>query len=694
MKKFYSLLVAAAIVLGATSCQKDATEEVVVNEPVSFTATLNATRTELGEGNKVMWNADDKIRIYTQDNLVGASFAGAAAEATATTTFTTTEEFAASETGYFAVYSDKTYFNENWSNDWSAKEASYNNGVWSVPVKMQGAQYEGLYLPAGKFVEENNFMVAYSEDNKLSFKAATAMIKFVHTGENTWGSFRASGADLAGAATLNYDTATGEISYTLEGTDTYIDFEVRQEGQTCYLPIYPGTVSGFELYDDQTLIAKYDGEFTFKPGVIYNMDIENMPALPETSPYSLLNMASYNQISMTVEDGYHIAKNVPFSETGYVVSQGWEMLYSVKTTDEAPVELNKWYTTSQYAEIEQNMTFESDYVDVYMTEDCANICFVPAGEAVPEMPGHTIYFYNADNWANVYFYSWDANDTHHTGAWPGTAMTKTMVGEVEYYAITLPYELNNTTLNFIFNNNAGTQTADLSATLTDDLYFLPNGKQVEDITNPVPTVSYKIYAYNYAKWSTLNFYAWGAYTNTWPGETLTETEVINGYTYYVKELPATATGGSLQMIFNNGNGTQTADSEAVTIDKDIYVRVNVGSVTFLDDPNNPEPEVVPTDYKIYVKNSAGWSQMYIYAWGGLSAGSWPGAKMTTEDINGTTYYAYEFVGAGAVSGASIIFNNGSGSQTSDITNVNLTEDLFYEVSGTGTNYKKIADPRL
>lgn len=36
---------------------------------------------------------------------------------------------------------------------------------------------------------------------------------------------------------------------------------------------------------------------------------------------------------------------------------------------------------------------------------------------------------------------------------------------------------------------------------------------------------------------------------------------------------------------------------------------------------------------------------------------------------------------------------GSCGDDTAITNVNLTEDLFYEVSGTGSNYKKIADPR-
>lgn len=541
MKKFYSFLVAAAMVLGATSCaNNDTTEEALPTEgAISFVGELASSRTELGESNKVMWNANDAIRVYTQENFAGASFAGAATEATAKTTFTTTEEFTTSNTGYFAVYSDKTYFNENWSNDWSAKEASYNNGVWSVPVKMQGAQYEGLNIPKDSYLEENNFMVAYSEDNKLSFKAATAMIKFVHTGAETWGSFRATGADLTGAATLNYDTATGEISYTTEGTETYIDFGVTEAGQTCYLPVYPGTVSGFELYDGQTLIAKYDGEFTFKAGVIYNMDIENMPALPVASPYSLMDMATYNRIGMTVEDGCHVAKNVPFSEAGYVVSEGWNQLYSVKTTDYAPVEMNKWLATSMYAEIEQYMTFESGYVDVYMTEDCANICFVPAGAEVPEKPKpqYHIYVYNAANWSPLNLYVWDAGGPIN-GAWPGTALTSTKwIGEGEYFVYDIPTEYNGQTINFIINNGSA-QTADLSTVVEGDVYYYTNGTVVEDPEYPVIPEAKKLYLVPNANWKSDNarfaayFYGsgekWVGMTDE-DGDGIYECELPEGY---------------------------------------------------------------------------------------------------------------------------------------------------------------------
>lgn len=493
MKKIYSLLVAAAMVMGATSCQKDAAEEVAVNEPVSFTATLNATRTELGEGNKVMWNADDAIRVYTQDNLAGASFAGATTEATATTTFTTTEEFAASESGYFAVYTDKPYYElaaNGWQYNWVAKEATYNNGVWSVPVKMQGAQYEGLYLPANTFVEENNFMVAYSEDNKLSFKPATAILKFVHTGAETWGSFRATGTDLIGPATLNYDTATGEISYTTEGTETYIDFEVTEAGQTCYIPIYPGTVSGFELYDDQTLIAKYDGEFTFKAGVIYNMDIENMPALPETSPYAVMvcNEGYFyggDTYAMEIDGDYHVAKNVPFDETGYGIFTGTERwsFVSYSVAAEGNVALNTWTSVGEY--MGYNINFECDMVDIYFSPENLMMCVVAAGEAVPAMPSkYHIYVYNSSAWDVVNLYVWDDYGTNSNGGWPGTALTKTMVGEVEYYVYDIPNEYIGQNINFIINNGSA-QTADLYTVVENDVYYYTNGTVVEDPANPV-----------------------------------------------------------------------------------------------------------------------------------------------------------------------------------------------------------------
>ena len=240
-------------------------------------------------------------------------------------------------------------------------------------------------------------------------------------------------------------------------------------------------------------------------------------------------------------------------------------------------------------------------------------------------------------------------------------------------------------------------TVNSTETLFDIYLFEESQYAFVKAGEAAPTVPggerYKIYAYNYAKMNPLYLYTWGGHASgTWPGVKVTATEVINGYTYYVYELPTAATGSSIQMIFNNGNGTQTADSESIKVEANIYVRVEAGKIVKLDDANNPEPEVVNPDYKIYVKNTAKWPKVYIYAWNGLNTGNWPGTQMKTETINGTQYYVHEFKGYGAVKNASIIFNNGSGTQTADITGVNLTEDLFYELTN-GKNYKKIADPR-
>lgn len=685
MKKLYFYLVAAVMMIGATACQQDAVEGVK-NEKPSFTATLNGTRTELGEGNKVMWNADDKIAVYTQENTAGVVFDGDATEAAATAKFTTTEEFVASTTGYLAVYPELKYDTSSYPPTSTIPAAEYADSVWSVPVHI-GIEQD---VTADGWDEKYNYMVAYSEDTNLSFQAATALIKFTYAGDaGLNATFYAEGAQLAGDAILNYNTADGSINYTTTGNSTNIDLFGLVPGETYYIPIYPGKVEYFQLsgysgYMPATFYS-YEGEFEFKAGKIYTVKAKEQ-SIP--SPWTMMDPNMGTQASMSIDDnGYHVAKAVPagnFVFYSWTDGVGEQFLSASKELG-----LYEWQATADDMAIAVSIP-ESNMFDVYLAPDASMFCVVEAGATVPEMPGHTIYFYNADNWTNVHFYCWDANDTHHTGAWPGNAMTKTMVGEVEYYAITLPYSLNDTQLNFIFNNNAGVQTADLSATISTDLYYLPNGNQVEDITNPVPPVSYKVYAYNYAGWSTLNFYAWGAYTNTWPGVKMTETEIVNGYTYNVFQLPATATGGSIQMIFNNGSA-QTADSAKVTVDHDIYVRVNAGTVTFLEDPNNPEPEVVASDYKIYVKNTIGWSKMNIYAWNGLSTGGWPGTAMKQETIDGVTYYVHEFKGYGAVTGASIIFNNGS-AQTKDITGVNLTKDLFYEVYGSN-QYKLIDDPR-
>ena len=78
---------------------------------------------------------------------------------------------------------------------------------------------------------------------------------------------------------------------------------------------------------------------------------------------------------------------------------------------------------------------------------------------------------------------------------------------------------------------------------------------------------------------------------------------------------------------------------------------------------------------------------YLFTWGDASNGNWPGTQMTqSTTVNGTTFWYKEFSSANSLN---IIFNNGSGSQTSDIKGLSsATGKYYYTYNGT-TSYTDV-----
>ncbi len=87
------------------------------------------------------------------------------------------------------------------------------------------------------------------------------------------------------------------------------------------------------------------------------------------------------------------------------------------------------------------------------------------------------------------------------------------------------------------------------------------------------------------------------------------------------------------------------------------------------------PDAPKVDINIKV-NSPWGASTYLYYWGDAS-NVWPGDVMT--QINNSTIYEYTI---NQVASVSILFNNGSGTQTADINNV--TSSRCYEVFSDGT----------
>lgn len=117
---------------------------------------------------------------------------------------------------------------------------------------------------------------------------------------------------------------------------------------------------------------------------------------------------------------------------------------------------------------------------------------------------------------------------------------------------------------------------------------------------PVVAVAYKVYFNNLSGWNDVYAHFWanagedlGLASVEWPGRKITETEVLDGVTYYVFQLPAEATGKTLNVVFNDGNGTQTKDLSGV-----------VEGNLFFD--NYVEP-VAPSDVVLYLQPNANWN---------------------------------------------------------------------------------------
>ena len=160
-----------------------------------------------------------------------------------------------------------------------------------------------------------------------------------------------------------------------------------------------------------------------------------------------------------------------------------------------------------------------------------------------------------------------------------------------------------------------------------------------------------IYVGDSANWGSVKVHAWVENSSgdipytTWPG--LDMSWDADKLLYYI-ELPAVCDS----VVFNNGSGTQTAD---LVIPKDGALFDN--QTNEWTDINNYVPPIPPEDtteeVTVYVKDDAGWGDVYIYYWNtaGIDASTFPGVSM---DLGEDGYY-YATIPAGY---CGVIFSNG------------------------------------
>ena len=174
------------------------------------------------------------------------------------------------------------------------------------------------------------------------------------------------------------------------------------------------------------------------------------------------------------------------------------------------------------------------------------------------------------------------------------------------------------------------------------------------------------------------------------------------------KLTAVSAASDAQLVYTTDgtepsatNGTIVASGTTLSIGQTTTLKVGLLSGGVVSNVQTRQytwlDEVVtePFDpYTITVYCKADFTPVYFYAWDSKSIlGDWPGKNMTgiTTQVSDEQWYYQQFDITAADYVVNIIFNNGSGKQTSDITGLTSTRYYTATLTSAGVTYQDVTD---
>ena len=338
------------------------------------------------------------------------------------------------------------------------------------------------------------------------------------------------------------------------------------------------------------------------------------------------------------------------------------------------------YSTAGFTLIEKGSAF------AYYVSD--NVTVEGLDYSEPEKKDYTVYI--AAHAAPT-LYAWDNNGTELNGTWPGTLVSETATtpNGAEWYIA----RFNAASLNVILNNGAGSQTDNIED-LDEVTYLYYNGRTGYEIVDkdffkPLPPIGFTIFV----KAATAPYlYAWdeeGTVLNgEWPGTLLAETAVTSDGNNWWKQT-FDADNAPVNIIFNNGDGSQTADITGINSDRYFVYDGNTSfedvTCLYVDMPEHTLPDCatyIEGKPFVYFEANDDYPTPYVWAWidgvGNLTGEEWPGTgimeKVGYAD-NGNAVYRYIFQ---TDAPSNLLFSNAGTPQTGDFT---FTSGGYYTVSG-------------
>ena len=717
-------MVAAVALFAAASCNKELPQEEnlpTVGETVVYTASTDAadTKAVLNETTKKSeWVAGDAITVH--DGTKGWTFT--AAEAGANVDFSNSEGFG-DYRPVLAVYPAGTY-----EVDFAAKTVNAN-----IPT----------YQPArkGTYNEEAALAVAYSENDQFAFKNAHALIKFTIKSSNIKAIEFYGNNEEAITGNMLVSLNENNTIKSVEGQDTVFEEGKPEEwtGKGTWVKIYSEDEANGWCFENGATYYAAVAPVNFTKGVAINYilsDDTKVEAVKKTdnpvnlTPSKILNIGDLKyEAPATVEKVYlqpgvwsadnawfsaHFFNSVGGAEDVKMTDDDEDGVYEVSVPDgmESVIfcRMNPdftefgWDVWEGETETENHVWNQTGNLAIPLADDTKvyyNVTDWEAGEwsdtpqeSTPEEPGAESSGWSLpgghNNWNTEDTFLYEEGDyyvaknvsglnagfkfTHAEFGWKG-------VGSEAAVAVGEWHKLN------------GDKNISLPDAKAYDIYMTKDGSQFQAVVAgsvapeaPVVVADYWGIVGSMAEsnWATdLKFTEEAEYW-VYKGLALTASTQFqirkNSEWADAKIASANPAKANTEYDLVPSNSNNMKVSTAGTYD--VYMTKDITKVYFMDSGKTPDQAGQSAIYRFYIKNTLGWSDLCLYAWGGYSTGGWPGTKLTSMDTvegYGECYYVEIPVGTNIVN----FIVNGSGGQTKDLTKSKAKQlangDYIYEL---------------
>lgn len=278
-----------------------------------------------------------------------------------------------------------------------------------------------MYPATEVFAETQTFMVNADQSTKAGYAASDLLLA------------QTTAKPTAEAVNLPFKHALSKIVVN-------VDNQLKEEIANVWFADVLGEVT-FSTADHSDLVAT-GSEGTIKAYKSADNTWQLIVAPQTASPKLALTTASGKQYTFVLSEDVTFSAGKVSTAT---VTVSTETIYTAFTP-----EISDWV-----ADNELNFSQDDTQIELPEVED-----------AVLTACKLTIKVNKAISWYDKYIYSWDANETQLSGAWPGVK-TEWDKEEGNYYVYYHNFDasLNGATINYIINGNGNGQTKDLTVTL-------------------------------------------------------------------------------------------------------------------------------------------------------------------------------------------------------------------------------------